>query len=79
MVTVVAKAVASSEAWKPAREVGEGSGAKQAWTTHRELYSQRFQVSRAQGNLHSLQGWWEAGGARGGGSTRPPTGILPTG
>ncbi|XP_053076270.1 rho GTPase-activating protein 17-like [Acinonyx jubatus] len=57
VVTVVAKAVASSEAWKPAREVGEGSGAKQAWTTHRELYSQRFQVRGSE----TLSLWFKAG------------------
>lgn len=55
---VAAEAVASSEAWKPAREFRrlaqswEGCEAQQAWTTHREQ-SSRFKVSQEQGNLRS--------------------------
>lgn len=57
-VMVAAEMVASSEAWKPAREFGrllwgcEGWELQQAWTTHREQWL-RVKVSQALGNLDS--------------------------
>ena len=89
---VAAGAVASSEAWKPAREFRrlarswEGCEAQQAWTTHREQLP-RFKVSQGQGNLRSCnlarsplhRGARGALGDWGVGCTKSPRGILPSG